>query len=68
MREPKRRETVYAQAIAQRDEAIADRDFILNFVRDLGAALTTDAMAAAIQIRALSRIQRRDPAIGEDGP
>ena len=52
-------QTEYAQAIAERDEAIAERDFLLNFFEDLGAAfdkserLAFRETAEGIEIRSL---------------
>lgn len=44
----------YARVVDERDEAIAERDFILKFLQDLGDALVqADAVAVAIQLRAL---------------
>jgi len=36
---PEREEDTYARAVAERDAAIAERDFILGCVQDIGAAL-----------------------------
>ena len=47
-----------AQIIAERDEAIAERDFVLGFLLELGAAFSADAVAAAIQLRALRAMIR----------
>jgi hypothetical protein len=58
MRKPKRDENAYAKAIAERDQAIADRDFILRFLAELGAALNGDAVAAAAQLLALRAMVR----------
>jgi hypothetical protein len=43
-----------ARIAQERDQAIADRDFILKFLQGLGDALVqADAVAVAIQLRAL---------------
>jgi broad specificity phosphatase PhoE len=47
-------EREYAQAIAERDEAVAERDFVLKFVEELGAALANaDAVAVVTHIHTL---------------
>jgi hypothetical protein len=46
------------QAIAERDEAIAERDYILRFLLELGAALNADAVAAGVQLLALRAMVR----------
>jgi hypothetical protein len=49
----------YARAIAERDEAIAERDFILQFLQDMGAdlckgrALGCRPTADGVEIRSL---------------
>ena len=43
-----------ARIAQERDQAIADRDFILKFLQGLGDALVrADAVVVAIQLRAL---------------
>jgi hypothetical protein len=43
--------------IAQRDQAIADRDFALKFLEEAGRAFRgADAQAAAVQFLTLSRM------------
>ena len=42
-RNRERDEDAEAQVIAERDEAIAERDFIRKFLQDLGVALVGDA-------------------------
>lgn len=50
----KRKRATYAQVLAELDEAIADRDFVIGLLRDLGAAVARDDVAAvAIQLLGL---------------
>jgi hypothetical protein len=54
MSEPEPTRADYRQAVAERDQAIAERDFILKFVEDVaGAFYRGDALAAVIHIRTL---------------
>jgi hypothetical protein len=56
---PERDADAYAQAIAERDEAIAERDFILKFLQEIGAALkTADADAVKSQLRTVRAMVR----------
>jgi hypothetical protein len=58
-KEPERDADAYAQAIAERDEAIAERDFILKFLQEIGAALNTaDADAVKSQLRTVRAMVR----------
>jgi hypothetical protein len=48
----------YAQVVAERDQAIAERDFILRFVQEVGAALNGDAVAALLALLTLRAMVR----------
>lgn len=41
----------YAQVVAERDQAVADRDFLLSIFNDLGAS--ADIIALAVQVTAV---------------
>lgn len=54
MVEPQPTRAAYAQVVRDRDQAIAERDFILKFVQELGdALLQADAGAVAVQLHGL---------------
>jgi hypothetical protein len=59
MKERPELETAYARVVTERDEAIAERDFILKFVGDIGMALSrghrTELLPAddGVELRAL---------------
>lgn len=54
MSEPELTRADYRRAIAERDEAIAERDFILKFVEDVAGAFSRgETLAAVTHIRTL---------------
>jgi hypothetical protein len=57
MRERERDKGI-AQAFTERDAAVAERDFILTFLREISAALNADAVAAAVQLHTLCAMVR----------
>jgi hypothetical protein len=57
MRKPKHNGNAYPKPIVERDQARADRDFLLRFVEEIGAALNADVIAAQLlAVRAMVRL------------